>query len=92
MQRRLCSNSILKYWLSHNRRLADPTLEADDSMLDGSFSEVFWCALIDNRETSLNYKSPNLRPWALLAIIFGYWYLLRKPERTKRWQDDFFTY
>jgi hypothetical protein len=75
-------------WLSEIRLLADPTLSARGSIMDGSSFDAFWRTLVYNCEPRFNYNSPNQRPKAWLAISFGYWYLLKKLYMTKRWQDN----
>jgi hypothetical protein len=76
------------YWLSEIRRLADPTLKANDSMLDGSFFDSFWRTLVYNRGPCFKYNFPNQQPSSQLATSFGYWYLFKKFQMTKRWHDD----
>jgi len=80
------------YWLSEIRRLADPTLSANDSMMDGFLFDSFWRTLVYNREPCFNYSSPNQQPSNGLAISFGYWYLLKKLQMTRRWHDDILKY
>jgi hypothetical protein len=75
------------HWLSNIRKLADPTLNPRDSVMAGSSFDTFWRTLVYNRGTSYNYDAPNRRPGAGLALSFGYWYLFKKFQMMKRFED-----
>ena len=79
-------------WLSEIRLLADPTLSAGSSIMDGSSFDVFWRTLIYNCGPRFDYTSPNQRPGSGLGTYFGYWYLYKKLQSTKRWQEDLPTW
>ncbi|KAH8587764.1 heterokaryon incompatibility protein-domain-containing protein [Bisporella sp. PMI_857] len=79
------------YWLSEIRSLADPTLQATDSIMSGSQEsfDAFWRTLVYNREPQFNYQSPNQKPADWLGISFGYWYLWKKLMMKRLWQQKF---
>jgi len=80
------------YWLSEIRILADPSLQASDSIMSGSHASLdgFWRTLIYNREPKFNYESPNEKPAHRLGISFGYWYLWKKLMMQRLWKKDLF--
>jgi hypothetical protein len=80
------------YWLSELRMLADPSLSATGSIMDGPSFDAFWRTLVYNRGPRFNYNSPNKRADDALAIAFGYWYLWKKLQMSRRWQDNLATW
>jgi hypothetical protein len=80
------------YWLSEIRMLADPTLSATGSIVDGPSFDAFWRTLVYNRGPRFDYDSPNQRADNALAIAFGYWYLEKKLQMSRRWEDDPITW
>jgi hypothetical protein len=80
------------YWLSEIRMLADPTLSATGSIVDGPSFDAFWRTLVYNRGPRFDYDSPNQRADSALAIAFGYWYLEKKLQMSRRWEDDPITW
>ncbi|KAH3919705.1 hypothetical protein HBH56_017690 [Parastagonospora nodorum] len=76
------------YWLSEIRMLADPTLSATGSIMDGPSFDAFWRTLLYNRGPRFDYNSPNQQADGALAIAFGYWYLWKKLQISRRWKDD----
>ncbi len=77
-------------WLSEIRTLADPTLQAPDSIMSGSSAsfDAFWRTLVYNREPQFNYQFPNQKPAPGLGISFGYWYLWKKLMMKRLWQQN----
>ncbi|KAH4354219.1 hypothetical protein HBH99_257060, partial [Parastagonospora nodorum] len=57
-------------WLSEIRMLADPTLSATGSIMDGLSFDAFWRTLLYNRGPRFDYNSPNLQADGALAIAF----------------------
>jgi hypothetical protein len=80
------------YWLSEIRMLADPTLGATGSIMDSPSFDAFWRTLVYNRGPRFDYSSPNQRADGALAIAFGYWYLRKKLQMSRRWEDDLITW
>lgn len=80
------------YWLSEIRTLVDPTLRAPNSIMSGSRAsfDAFWRNLVYNRGPQFNYEFPNKKPANWLGISFGYWYLWKKLQMKRLWQQNFF--
>jgi hypothetical protein len=79
-------------WLSEIRMLADPTLNATGSIMDGPSFDAFWRTLLYNRGPRFDYNSPNQQADGALATAFGYWYLRKKLQMSRRWQDDLMSW
>ncbi|KAF2108805.1 heterokaryon incompatibility protein-domain-containing protein [Lophiotrema nucula] len=75
------------YWLSDIRLLADPSLDCKGSIMDGPSFDAFWRTLLYNRGPRFDYSSPNQQVEGNLAVTFGYWYLWKKFQMQRRWQD-----
>jgi hypothetical protein len=75
-------------WLSEIRMLVDPTLRVSDSIMSGASFEAFWRTLTYNRGPKFNYKSPNQKPAHWLGISFGYWYLWKKLQIKRLWEQN----
>lgn len=76
------------YWLSTIRMLADPSLDAQGSMMDGQSFDAFWRNLLYNRGPRFDYKSPNKKAGNYLGVRFGYWYLWKKYHMAKPWRSN----
>ncbi|KAH7079379.1 hypothetical protein BKA63DRAFT_265764 [Paraphoma chrysanthemicola] len=76
------------YWLEEIRMLADPSLSATGSIMDGPSFDTFWRTLVYNRGPRFNQSSPNQPADGALAVAFGYWYLEKKYHMAGRWKDD----
>ncbi|KAK5655756.1 hypothetical protein OQA88_5293 [Cercophora sp. LCS_1] len=76
-------------WLSEIRMLVDPTLRDSDSIMSGGASfDAFWRILTYNRGPEFNYESPNQKPAQWLGISFGYWYLWKKLQMKRLWEQN----
>jgi len=75
------------YWLSEIRLLADPSLNARGSIMDGQSFDAFWRTLVYNRGPRFDDSSPNQCAGKELAAAFGYWYLQKKLQMARRGQN-----
>lgn len=76
------------YWLSAVRKLADPSLDAQGSIMDGQSFCTFWRTLVYNRGQRFDYGSLNKKASNHLGVAFGYWYLWKKFQMAKPWRSD----
>ena len=76
------------YWLSTIRLLADPSLDAQESIMVGQSFDTFWRTLVYNRGRRFDYDFPNRKAGGHLGVAFGYWYLWKKFHMAKPWRSN----